>query len=80
MVPLSINKPARRLAIGLNAPATVKPGRELTIEYQADYPGEVIIYGVNTAGFASGPLPDAAAAELFYPKESPAGVTTSANS
>lgn len=48
VVPFSINKSARRLKIGLNAPATVKPGRELTIEYQADYPGEVIIYGVNT--------------------------------
>lgn len=67
--PFDINKAARELKITLAAPAVVKPGQELVVNYQTDYPAEIILYGVNTGilQVADYKLPDPLA--YFLPKK-----------
>lgn len=46
-VPFTVNKTNHTLTISLKTPEIVKPGTPLTIQYQSDKPGKIIIFAID---------------------------------
>ena len=69
VVPFSINKAKRTIAVDLQAPERVKPGEDLTIGYKASAKGKIILYGVNEGilSYAHYTTPDPLS--YFMPKQ-----------
>tara|TARA_R110002126_G_scaffold38317_11_gene114452 strand:- start:4341 stop:10211 length:5871 start_codon:yes stop_codon:yes gene_type:complete len=47
VVPFNIDRSSRQLAIKLQAPAEVRPGKPFNVSYQASKPADMLIYGVD---------------------------------
>ena len=47
VVPFNIDRSARTLAISLNAPEEVRPGKPFTLGYSTDKPADLLLYGVD---------------------------------
>ncbi len=47
VVPFTVNHDDHDITIDLNSPKVVKPGETLTIDYQTDKPGKIIVYAVD---------------------------------
>ncbi|WP_298628465.1 alpha-2-macroglobulin family protein, partial [uncultured Legionella sp.] len=47
VVPFTVNHDDHDIKIDLKTPKVVKPGEQLTIDYQTDKPGKIIVYAVD---------------------------------
>ena len=47
VAPFAIDRGARRIAIDLVAPATVRPGEELALRYRTDQPSRLVLFAID---------------------------------